>query len=818
MQTELFYRKIIDQLPVGYSLCRIISDKSGSVCDLEFIEVNKIFEEITGLDSGNIIGKNVTTLFPDLKKEKFDWVKFFNDIVKNKTGNETEQYINFLKSWYKVKAFTVSDDQIVFYISESTDTIQQRHNEKIIEEQKRISKNLKDLSMKLASIPISQNIFRFICHSFKKYTKASSVSINIYHESTDELEYQYSTLKEDIDKTTLRGLNRIYKGIRFKLSSQLNDLIQKDLIIGKDSLSEITFDRTPASYDKIMEAIFGNGFISAVGLHFEGKLIGSIILSFDKKPGGPSNEELEALAGVCSNAMRRWMTETSLLEEEMHYRRLIASMQQGLALHEVMFDDVGNVIDCRILKINDAFEKITGLKAHDIIGKCVTDVMPSIGKEWIEKHAQVALTGDPINYEYYSEKLDKYYEVVSYRPGPNLFAVIFTDITERKRSEELREKVAVAQRSAEFKQKFLANMSHEIRTPLTGIMGMAEILAKTELTPQQLDYLNTIRFSTGNLSEIIEQILDYSKIEAGKTNIKPKVFNSSELLQNARKLFESICKKDIKLVINHSTEIPEYIEADNHLVFQIINNLLHNAVKFTNKGQITINASIDKWIDDENLMLKIEVIDTGVGIKPESKNLLFKPFSQIYTSDNRRFEGTGLGLSICKEIVSLLDGKIDFESKSGKGSNFWFTFKAKSAQKHPDEKKIDEKKIDEDGSELKVLHVEDKEVNQKVASLMLESLGCKVKVANNGKEALEMFPKEKFDIILMDIQMPVMDGITATKELKKKFSSLPPIVGLSANAFEGDKEKYMNMGLDDYMTKPFAEDDFIRILKKYKLK
>ncbi len=931
MKKDAFYNKIIDQLPFGYASHKVILDNNGNPRDAEFLDVNKVYKKITGIEAEKVIGKKLTAIFPDIIKEKFDWISFFGNVVKNNSSKETEQYIEHFKGWFRVKAFSTGNNCFVAYFTDITKEKEEQlknisldnlpfpaftiyenknhiifnkafekflglpsskittetilgiegktqsfdlykehlsvnsgaHNvewnftnnkgerlhaivnktvvtgkdgiperlfgiiteatyddldKKIIKEQKRISKDLKDFSTNLASIPISKNIFRFICHSIEKNTQSSSVSINIFHEATNELEYQYSTLSDRIDKNNLRELNRIFKGIKFKLTPQLKEAIKKDSAIKPSSLTGITFDHNPAPNEKLIEAIFGKKWFSATGLYFEGKLIGTIIISFDKKAYKPGNEELEALAGMCSNAVRRWITETSLLEEEIQYRRLIASMQQGLALHEVILDDNGNVCNYKFLKVNDAYEQLTGLKKENIIGKTIRDVMPSTDNISIDRYGQVALTGKPINYEYYSEKRGKFFEVISYRPGPNQFAVILTDITERKRSEELREKVTIAQRSAEFKQKFLANMSHEIRTPLTGIIGMAEILSKTKLNTKQYDYLNTIRLSTENLKNIINQILDYSKIEAGKTIIKPTVFESNELITNSEKLFESICNKNIKLIINKSPSLPDYLEADNQQVFQIISNLLYNAVKFTNKGKITINFLTDKWIDDKNLYVRIEVVDTGIGIHKESQKLLFKPFSQLYMEGIRQYEGTGLGLSISKELTHVLGGKINVESKPAKGSKFWFTFKAKAAQKTDKPKTRKKTKQDKPETELKVLHVEDNVVNQKVVALIIKSLGCKATYATNGKEAIKLVDKKKFDLILMDIQMPIMDGVTATQKLKKKFSVLPPIIGLSANAFEGDREKYMQLGMDDYLAKPVKAEDILDLLRKFNLK
>ncbi len=392
---------------------------------------------------------------------------------------------------------------------------------------------------------------------------------------------------------------------------------------------------------------------------------------------------------------------------------------------------------------------------------------------------------------------------------------VLVDLSEQKANEKLRTEIAVAKQSAEFKQNFLANMSHEIRTPLTGVMGIAEILSATPLNETQKEYLHILRQSTENLREIINQILDYSKIEAGKILLRPAAFETQTLFESAAKLFYSINQKPIQLQLKIHDEMPPYICADIQRVRQVISNLLSNAVKFTVEGSITLEARVKNWIDHENFMVRIDVKDTGIGIPEDKQKLLFKPFSQIESEDTRNFEGTGLGLTICKDLTKLMEGEIGLESKIGEGSSFWFTFRASFAKQEDIGKSENEDLAASKTKSLRILLVEDKEVNQKVIGLILSSLGHSVSFADNGQRAIELFRPKMFDLILMDIQMPVMDGITATQRLRLLYNDLPPIVGLSANAFEGDKEKYISRGMDDYLTKPVSGEDFEELTSKW---
>ena len=390
---------------------------------------------------------------------------------------------------------------------------------------------------------------------------------------------------------------------------------------------------------------------------------------------------------------------------------------------------------------------------------------------------------------------------------------IVEDFAERIRNEKLEQEIAVAKKSAEFKQNFLANMSHEIRTPLTGIEGMAHILAKTHLSEEQNDYLETIIYSSQNLREIINQILDYSKIEAGRMTIKPRVFKTSELAVKTEKLFSSLCGNRIPYKMLIGKDLPEYLEADDMRVFQIVTNFISNAVKYAPNGLIQFAMDKIGHRKKNQIEIKVEVADQGAGIQKEKQQELFAPFSQLEHDDQRSIEGTGLGLSISKELAEMMGGSIGVESEVGNGSKFWFTFLAQTASK-PDESFALDAVVDMESEPKRILLVEDKKVNQKVITLMLQSLGHYVSVAGDGQQALDVFQDGIYDLILMDIQMPVMDGITATKTLKSRFSNLPPIVGLSANAFEGDKEKYMSMGMDDYLTKPVKEEDFKDLIQR----
>ncbi|MBS4014284.1 MAG: response regulator [Bacteroidetes bacterium] len=276
-----------------------------------------------------------------------------------------------------------------------------------------------------------------------------------------------------------------------------------------------------------------------------------------------------------------------------------------------------------------------------------------------------------------------------------------------------------------------------------------------------------------------------------------------------------MCNKNIEFEVISDISIPTIIVADQNRIIQVINNLISNAVKFTDEGKVSLKAKLlSKDFVRNEIEIKVEVIDSGQGISKEKQKHLFVPFSQIDQSDIRNIDGAGLGLSICKEIVDRHGGQIGYETEINKGSTFWFTFKAGlvNAADYGESNFVEDSFRLE--KSLNILFVEDKATTQKVVKLILNSMGHNVVTADNGKQAIEGYKHGEFDLILMDIQMPVMDGVTATQKLKQMYKDIPPIVALSANAFEGAREKYIKLGMDEYLTKPLDDEEFKDVVKK----
>ncbi|WP_062060342.1 ATP-binding protein [Aquimarina longa] len=382
--------------------------------------------------------------------------------------------------------------------------------------------------------------------------------------------------------------------------------------------------------------------------------------------------------------------------------------------------------------------------------------------------------------------------------------------------DKLKEKNKQILKTSKFKEDFLANMSHEIRTPMVGVIGMIDLLLKnTKLNDLQKEYTTIIHQSSLNLLEILNEVLDLSKIEAGKFNLSPSPINLKDIIsQNINLFLATATAKKIKLSATYSNDLPENIIADGNRLTQIMSNLIGNAIKFTDTGKIHIHTSSSYQKNDE-LIIKIEVIDSGIGISKMDQEKLFNRFSQFHEASIIAGKGSGLGLSISKKLVNLMQGELNVTSELGKGSTFWFTFKTKKYNKVIIKNNPRFSNIKNHNYKLHILLVEDSDINILVSKQILKHLGCTIDIAKNGKQALQMFKEDTYDLILMDINLPELDGIQTSNLIRQNHIKIPPIIALTSNTRVNDVERYINQGLDDYIAKPFTIEILSSKLKNW---
>lgn len=365
-----------------------------------------------------------------------------------------------------------------------------------------------------------------------------------------------------------------------------------------------------------------------------------------------------------------------------------------------------------------------------------------------------------------------------------------------------------------LKEQFLANMSHEIRTPMNAVLGFTNLLKKTELTSQQWQYVDYIYAAGENLLILINDILDLSKIEAGMMNIEKAPFSLNGLVSSVETMFKEKARlKRLDFTIDIDPEIHDTLSGDAVRLTQILINLLSNAVKFTEKGFVTLAVRQVKSTPEETT-LEFRVRDSGVGIAPEKRQSIFNRFQQAEAETTRRFGGTGLGLSIVKQLVDLQNGAIELHSEAGKGSEFIVTLPFKPVHDYAETHAV---VLEETKStkEVKVLVAEDNQMNQQLIRHLMKQWGVDYKVVNNGKEVIDSLKEEPFSLVLMDIQMPEMDGYTATTCIRNELKLEVPIIAMTAHAMAGEKERCISFGMTDYISKPVKEKELYSILQTH---
>ncbi len=386
--------------------------------------------------------------------------------------------------------------------------------------------------------------------------------------------------------------------------------------------------------------------------------------------------------------------------------------------------------------------------------------------------------------------------------------------------EELKQATKKAEQMSQAKGEFLANMSHEIRTPMNGVIGTLQLLEDTELSSEQKEFVKTAHTSADGLLAILNDILDISKIEAGKLNFENIAFDFKQIISDIVVLHAQKAElQGVRLRQDIDEHLPDAVIGDPTRLRQIIMNLVSNALKFTREGEVCISIDVVSH-NGKQVELKIAVSDTGIGIPEAAQQTLFNAFTQADGSTTRKYGGTGLGLAIVSQLVSLMRGQLGVDSVENEGSSFWFIAGFECA-----EKALAKEALTEDKKELlqlnaKVLLVEDNPVNQMIASKMLEKVGLKAVLANNGVEALQILNEQSFDLVLMDCQMPEMDGFDATRAIRQqdmknlKNVSLP-VIAMTANVMSGDRERCLEAGMNDYIGKPVQRDHLAAVLKKW---
>jgi signal transduction histidine kinase/ActR/RegA family two-component response regulator len=498
----------------------------------------------------------------------------------------------------------------------------------------------------------------------------------------------------------------------------------------------------------------------------------------------------------------------------------------GVIAFSAVRDDKGEVRDLRFDHINPAAEKLLQEDANELIGRYLFATYPQIREDGLlDKLRPVIDSGQPAEFEFYSTRWEtpRWFRVAGSKLGDGV-AINYADITARKQTEQEMQKAKEAAEQADrSKSAFLAMISHELRTPMNGVIGFTNLLLDTELTATQKDFTQTIQQSSNALLVLIDDILDFSKIEAGKLELEIHPFDIRHCMHDATVLLSpQAAAKGISIAESIDENVPKMIFSDATRLRQVVVNLMGNAIKFTSQGKVQLKVKAN------GEMLRFEVHDTGIGMTPEVVARLFQPFAQGDSSTTRRFGGTGLGLAICKRLIELMGGDISVESTPGKGSIFSFAIPLAELPPpryvpRPEMQTMvlptnlikNEKRPESFAEEypLRILVAEDNSTNMKVALLLLQRLGYRGDPVRNGVECLEAVNRIKYDVILMDMQMPEMDGIECTRQLRAAGNNVR-VIALTADALIDAQSRCLAAGMNDYVTKPIARDKLERALRR----
>jgi PAS domain S-box-containing protein len=531
-----------------------------------------------------------------------------------------------------------------------------------------------------------------------------------------------------------------------------------------------------------------------------------------------SNQRQQAIRQLNREIADRQVVEQELRLSESKLSSIFASVPEAIVVADVR----GKIVQCNV-----AVAEIFGFTPQELVGQNISVLMQTQERKMHDGYLrayQETGTKRLLNQPRVVQGMRKDGTLFPVRvtvketrvDDAHFFIGVMQDFTAIQHTQDLLvEAKNKAEQANRMRGEFLANMSHEIRTPMNGILGMTELAMTTDDTQTQKEYLSLARDSASHLLHIINQILDFSKIEAGALELEELMVCPAQLVRHTARSLEQLAQaKGVTLMVDNDPALPDLVWMDPVRVRQVLTNLIGNAIKFTEDGTVTIRSKVYPQVQDHSVTLEVSIIDTGIGFDPSRLQALFSPFTQADGSITRSYGGTGLGLAITRSLMQLMGGDVTAVSKEGQGARFTISWPVKSVssvladteQQHPIQS---EAETYPSTRPMSVLLVEDHEINRKLAQIMLQRMGHSFVLAKDGQEALDCLDKERFDVVLLDVMMPVMDGITALKIWREREieRQLPrtTVLMVTAHAMTGDRERFIAAGADGYVSKPISE-------------
>ncbi len=747
--SKKFEAQLLHEMIDGFAHHEIICDKDGHPVDYRYLSVNQAFEKLTGLEAIDLVGKTVREIFSDIESL---WIEDFGKVALTGEKSHYEYFFSKTERHLELKAYRPAPGQLACVFIDITERKQAEmglHKSEV--GYKLLVENQNELVVKVDA----DGRFLFVSPS---YCKA-------FGKNEEEL-----------------------------LGKSFMPLVHEE-------------DRAPTA--KAMESLLHpphTAYIEQRAMTTEGWRW----LAWSDRAIVDEKGRVEAIVGVGRDVTLRRQVAEELRANKEKLQNIIDTSSEWI--WEIDLAGRHTFSNRRVLKL-------LGYQPEEFVGKNYFDILHEDDLREV-KEALPRLIAERRGWKGWV--LRWRHKDGSYRffesnakpivnPAGELvgYSGADRDITERKESEVgLLAATEAAEAASSAKSLFMANVSHEIRTPMTAIIGFGELMEDTELTPEQNQYIAAINSSSKALSALIDDVLDLSRVEAGGITIKQETFSLDKFNTKIVALHEQrIADKNLSFNIRVDDDVPDILVGDSLRIQQVILNLLGNAIKFTEKGNISIVITMAEETDSR-LLLDIAVKDTGIGIQKDLQGRIFEPFAQVYAPGTHNYSGAGLGLAISRSLAGLMGGSIRVESRLGVGSSFHLLIPLQWKSDNITTKPLAEKESNLwSGPPLDILLAEDNPINTQFIKIVLENMGHVVTVAENGKVALDTLKTNTFDLVLMDIQMPVMNGIDALnllRDLKQLRGKHLTVIALTAYALIGDKEKYLKMGFDGYLSKPFT--------------
>jgi PAS domain S-box-containing protein len=801
-ESEEKFRLLFSSTSQAVTLNEIILDEKGEAVNYRIIEANPAFEDHTGLKSNDFIGKLVLDVLPDT--ELF-WIKEFGEVAISGKPKRLENYVKELNRYFDFTVYSPKKGQFALI---STDITQRKREEEV----KKLNEARLEALIRLNNMAEkpANDINDF---SLEEGVKLTGSKIG-YLAFTSEDESIFSI--HAYSATAMRECNIKDKTFQFftDKTALLSEVIKQRKAIICNDYSKETLPKN--GYPDGHLAI--KNFLSIP--IFEGEHIVAIaaVSNKDRNYDDADVMQFSLLMNGMWRLIQRKRSDEALKESEERYRLITNNSKDIIAKFGT---------DGKISFVSPVCKTLLGFEIYEMLNRSVFEFFHPDDIPYLRVYQGRLLSRQAPNLvKHRLRKADgsfSWFEsnnqiILEADGGIKEIVAVIRDITELLNSEKLIQEKEVAENASKAKSEFLANMSHEIRNPLNSIIGLSNTLSRSEINAEHREIVESIKISSNNLLNILNDILDFSKIEANKVEISNNVFDVEIVIKDVYSAYKTMAEnKKLSLLYQLNKDVPPLLFGDSGKLKQMVINLVGNALKFTESGSININVSQTKT-EGDLVLLKIEVSDTGIGIMKEDYDRMFQSFTQLDSSTTKSFAGTGLGLAIVKRYAQLMKGSVNFISEYGKGSTFIIEIPFGIPKEHQIEVKQIIKAMDFSKHHIRLLLAEDDGINQLYLKGLLTGHGILVDTAYNGLQALEKFDANSYDIILMDGQMPKMDGFEATRSIRireQTKNTHTPIIAITGYAVSGDKEKFLASGMDDYVSKPIDENKLIELIEKY---